>query len=52
MIDIPRFIKVIINMIMYYYDIFKSIITDQSFFFILKFWFLLFYFLNIKWIDN
>ena len=47
-IDILSLIKVIINVVIYYHDIFKSIITNQNSIFILKFYFLLCYFLGIK----
>ncbi len=47
-INIPRLVKVIIDMVMRHYDIPKSIIIDQSLLFISKFSFLLCYFLEIK----
>ena len=47
-IEIPGLAKVIINVIMRYYGVSSSIITNQSLLFILKFWFLLCYFLKIK----
>lgn len=47
-IDALRLVKVIINMIIRYYRVSKSIIIDLSLLFISKFWFLLYYFLEIK----
>ncbi len=47
-INISNLTKVIINMIMYYYGIPKSIVMDQSLLFISKFWSSLYYFLSIK----
>ncbi len=47
-IDIPELAKVIINMVVYHYGIFESIVTDWGLLFILKFWSLLCYFLGIK----
>ncbi len=47
-IDILGLAKVIINVIVHYYDISKSIITDQGLLFILIFWSLLCYFLDNK----
>ena len=40
--------KVIMNIIVYYYGILKSIITNRGLLFTSKFWFLLYYFLKIK----
>ncbi len=47
-IDIPVRAKVIINIVVSYYNIYKSIIIDYNLLFILKFWSLLYYFLDIK----
>lgn len=43
-----EFIKVIIDIIIYYYDFFNFIIIDKKLLFTSKFGFLLYYFLNIK----
>ena len=48
MIDVLGLAKVIINMIMRYYAVSKSIVIDQGLLFISKFWSLLYYFLKIK----
>ncbi len=48
MIDISGLAKVIIDVIVYYHKIRKSIIIDWDLLFILKFWSLLCYFLGIK----
>lgn len=48
MIDIPDLARVIINMIVRYYDICKLIVMDKDLLFILKLWSLLYYFLDIK----
>lgn len=47
-IDALYLIKVIIAIIVQYYDFFNLIISDQKFVFISKFWSLLYYFLDIK----
>lgn len=47
-IDILGLAKVIINVIVYYYRVLKSIVIDQGSPFGSKFWFLLCYFLGIK----
>lgn len=41
-------IKKFINIVIQYYNLLKLIINDKSLFFSFKFWFLLYYFLNIK----
>lgn len=43
-----RLVKVITNIIICYYNILISIITDKNLLFISKFWFLLYYHLNSK----
>ncbi len=48
MINASGQVEVIINMVIRHYGIFKSIVTDQSLLFILKFWSLLCYFLGIQ----
>ncbi len=40
--------KVKIDMVLYYHEVLKLIITDWDLLFISKFWFLLYYFLKIK----
>lgn len=40
--------KVIIDVMVWYYNFFKSIVTDQDYLFMFKFWFLSYYFLDIK----
>ncbi len=47
-IDVLGLAKVIINMVLCHYDIFESIVTDQNFLFMSKFWPLLCYFLGSK----
>ncbi len=47
-IDILGLVKVILNIIVHYNKIIKSIVIDQGLFFILKFWFCLYYYLSIK----
>ena len=47
-INILGLAEVIINMVMHYYRVPESIITDQGLLLILKFWFLLYYFSKIK----
>ncbi len=47
-IDVPVLAKVIINIIMHYHGILDLIVTYQSLLFILKFLFLLCYFLGIN----
>ena len=47
-IDAPDLAKVIIDVVVRHYSLPNSIITDQSFLFTSKFWFLLCYFLRIK----
>ncbi len=47
-IDAPGLAKVIINVVVCYHCIAKSIVIDQNLLFISKFWFLLYYFLDIK----
>ena len=47
-IDTPSLAEVIINVIIYYYRVLKSIVIDWGSLFTSKFWSLLFYFLKIK----
>ena len=47
-INAPKLGKVIINVVVYHYSLLNLIITNKGFFFILKFWSLLCYFLSIK----
>ena len=47
-IDISGLAKVIIDVVMRHYKIPESIVTDRGLFFTSKFWFLLYYFLEIK----
>ena len=47
-IDAPGLAKVIINIVIWHHGLLNSIITDQDFLFMLKFWSLLYYFLKIK----
>ena len=47
-INILSLAKVIIDMVIQYHKILKSIVMDQGLLFISKFWFLLYYFLKIK----
>ena len=47
-IDIPGFVKIIINNVVRYYGLLNFIITDQNLLFTLKFLFLQCYFLKIK----
>ena len=47
-INALSFTKIIINIVIRYYDLLNFIILDQSLLFISKFWFLLCYFLGIK----
>ena len=49
LIDVSGLVKVIINIIVRYYGLPESIIINCNLLFISKFWFLLYYFLNIKW---
>ena len=48
MIDTSSLAKQIINVVIYYYKILELIIIDWDLLFILKFWSLLYYFLEIK----
>ncbi len=47
-IDALGLAKVIINMVVHHHEVSESIVIDQGSVFILKFWFLLCYFLQIK----
>ena len=47
-IDRPGLREVIINMVIHYYGVLESIVTDQGLLFISKFWSSLCYFLEIK----
>ncbi len=47
-INAPGLVEVIINMVVHYYGIAKSIIIDWDLLFTLKFWFLSYSFLGIK----
>lgn len=47
-IDIPGLAKMIIDMVVYHHRVSQSIVTNQGSFFISKFWFSLYYFLDIK----
>ena len=47
-IDIPDLAEVIIDVIVHYYRVLESIVTDRGLLFISKFWSLLCYFLRIK----
>ena len=47
-INILGLSKVIINMIVQYYDLSNTIVTEKGFLFTLKFWWLLCYFFGIK----
>ena len=47
-IDAPDFIKIIIDIVIRYYGLLDSIITNSGFFFYSKFWSSLSYFFNIK----
>lgn len=47
-INVACLIKIIINILLRFYNLLKSIISNQSHLFILKFLFLLYYFLGIK----
>ena len=47
-IDVPDLTKVIIDVVMHYYRVPKSIIMDQDLLFTSKFWSTLCYFLGIK----
>ncbi len=47
-IDISGLVKVIIDVVVRHYNIFKSIVIDQGLLFMLKFWSSLYYFLDIK----
>ena len=48
MINAPSLVKMIINVVVHYHKVPKSIVTDWGLLFIFKFWFLLCYFLEIK----
>lgn len=48
-IDAFRLVEVIIDVIVQYHDLLDSIVIDRGSVFTLKFWFLLYYFLDIKW---
>ena len=47
-INTPGLAKVIFNMIVQYYGLFNSIMSNKSLLFTSKFWSLLYYFLGIK----
>ena len=47
-INAPKLAKVIINMVVQYYDLLDSIINDCRAIFMFKFWSLLYYFFDIK----
>ena len=47
-IDAPSLVEVILNMIVQYYGLLSSIVSDRSSIFISKFWSLLCYFFGIK----
>lgn len=47
-VDISKLAKIIINVVIRYYDIPDIIIIDKSLIFILKFWLLFCYFIKIK----
>ena len=47
-INAPKLAKMIINIVIQYYDLSDSIISDHKAIFIFKFWFLLFYFFSIR----
>ena len=47
-IDTPGLLEVIINVVVQHHGLPNSIITDRSFLFMSKFWFLLCYFLEIQ----
>lgn len=47
-IDTPKLAKVIINLVIQYYSLPNSIISDCRAIFTIKFWFSYFYFLDIK----
>ncbi len=47
-INTPNLAEVIINVVVYHYRVLGLIVTDQDLLFILKFWLLLYYFLEIK----
>ena len=48
-INTPSLVKLIINIMMRYHGLLNSIITNWRLLFTLKFWLLLYYFLDIKW---
>ena len=47
-INAPGLAEVIINVVVHYHKIPKSIVMDQDLLFTIKFWSLLYYFLGIK----
>ena len=47
-IDILKLVEMIINIVVRYFSLIELIINDCSFLFNLKFWFLLYYFFDIK----
>lgn len=47
-INVAGLAKIIINIVVRHHGLLKSIINDKNSIFILKFWFLLSYFFNIK----
>ena len=47
-INVSDLIKIILNIIIEYYSLFDSIVSDQGLVFILKFWLSLYYFLERK----
>ena len=47
-INTPELAKVILNVVVWYYDLFNLIIFDKSLLFTFKFWLLLCYFFGIK----
>lgn len=47
-INTPDLTKVIINIVIRHYKVFKSSVINENLLFVSKFWFLLYYFLDIK----
>ena len=47
-LNAPRFVKVIIDVVMNYHSVINSIVTNKGFFFSSKFWLSLCYFFGIK----
>lgn len=48
MINAASLAEIMINVVVWYYKLRKSIVNDQGSLFILKFWFLLYHFLGIE----